>query len=117
MNIILYIFDALRPDFLGCYGFNKETSPCLDLLARDGIIYENAYSTSTWSKAAVASIITSQFPRSLGMMHEMDIAPEYQNDLPKVLRKYGFQCYAVSANSFFSPNFGFSGFDQFFDLP
>ena len=116
MIVILYVMDALRPDFLGCYGFAKNTSSNIDALARDGVLYENVYSTSTWTKPSAASIVTSQYPRTLNMMHLMDVMPNYEGILPKVLRKNGFQTYGISANVFFSPFFGFSGFDKFFDL-
>lgn len=116
MIVILYVMDALRPDFLGCYGFDKSTSPNIDGLAKDGVLYENAYSTATWTKAAAASIVTSQYPRTLEMMYQTDVMPKYENTLPRVLKKVGFQTYAISANAFFSPDFGFSGFDEFFVL-
>lgn len=117
MNVILYVLDALRPDFLGCYGFTKNTSPNIDALARDGVLYENAYSTTTWTKPAAASIISSQYPRSLNIMHlNMEAIPNYEDILPKVLRKNGFQTYGISANVWFSPFFGFSGFGKFFNL-
>jgi len=116
MIVILYVMDALRPDFLGCYGFTKNTSPNIDALARDSVLYENAYATATWTKASAASIVTSQHPRTLRMMHQMDVMPEYEAMLPKVLKKNGFKTYGISANAFFSPEFGFSGFDEFFVL-
>ena len=116
MIVILYVMDALRPDFLGCYGFTKNTSPNIDALARNGVLYENAYSTTTWTKASAASIVTSQYPSSLNMMGQMDVMPKYEGVLPKVLRKNDFQTYSISANVFFSPFFGFSGFDIFFNL-
>ena len=43
---ILYIdIDTLRPDHLGCYGYHRNTSPNLDALAREGVLYENCYNT------------------------------------------------------------------------
>lgn len=116
MNIVLYIMDALRRDFLSCYGFDKNTSPNIDRLAKDGVLYENAYTTATWTKAAAASIVSSQHPRSIRMMHQMDTMPDLENTLPKVLKRNGFQTYAITANAFFSPDFGFSGFDEFLVL-
>jgi choline-sulfatase len=41
---ILYIdIDSLRPDHLGCYGYNRATSPQIDALAREGIRFENYF--------------------------------------------------------------------------
>jgi choline-sulfatase len=43
---ILYIdIDTLRPDHLGCYGYHRNTSPNLDALARQGVMFENCYNT------------------------------------------------------------------------
>lgn len=116
MVVIVYVFDSLRADFLGCYGCTGNMSPNLDALARDSVVYENAYTTATWTQPAAASIITSQYPRSLGVMHEMSVIPDYYNTLPKTLKEHGYSTYAISANIFFSPFFGFNGFDEFFVL-
>jgi arylsulfatase A-like enzyme len=113
MNVVLYILDDLRPDFLGCYGFEKETSPNIDSFAKEAVLYEDAYSTSNGTKAAAASIITSRYPHSLGTLYENNKLPDYPATLPNVLKKQGFKCYGVSANLFFSPKFGFSDFNEF----
>jgi arylsulfatase A-like enzyme len=43
---ILYIdIDTLRPDHLGCYGYHRNTSPHIDVLARQGVLFENCYNT------------------------------------------------------------------------
>ncbi len=46
----------------------------------------------------------------------MDTLPKLNNTLPIELKKHGFKTFAISANSFFSPDFGFSDFDEFFVL-
>ena len=43
---ILYIdIDTLRPDHLGCYGYHRNTSPNIDALAQQGVLFENCYNT------------------------------------------------------------------------
>jgi choline-sulfatase len=43
---ILYIdIDTLRADHLGCYGYHRNTSPNIDILARQGVLFENCYNT------------------------------------------------------------------------
>ena len=45
---ILYIdIDSLRPDHLGCYGYHRNTSPNIDLIAKEGVKFTNFYSTDT----------------------------------------------------------------------
>lgn len=113
MNVVLYVMDALRADFLSCYGHEFETSPAIDAFAEDAVRYTNAYSTATWTKAAAVSLLTSRHPRSLDMLHQLDVLPEVEYQLPTVLSECGFQTHAVSANTFVSEEFGFSGFDEF----
>lgn len=43
MNIVLIALDTLRADHLGCYGYPRQTSPSLDMLARDGVLFERFY--------------------------------------------------------------------------
>jgi arylsulfatase A-like enzyme len=112
MNIILYVFDALRPDYLGCYGHDRPTSPNFDSFASENVLYRNAYSTSTWTKPAAASILSGQYPRSIRMLNQLDVLPQAVTTLPEVLSKEGFETYAVSGNMFVSPEFGFRAFDQ-----
>lgn len=45
---ILYIdIDTLRADHLGCYGYQRNTSPNIDRLAEEGILFENVYNSNS----------------------------------------------------------------------
>lgn len=43
MKVILLVIDTLRVDHLGCYGYNRKTSPYIDQLAEESVVYENAF--------------------------------------------------------------------------
>ncbi len=62
-NVILVVSDALRRDVLGCYGGQART-PNIDLLARRGILFDNAYSTSPWTPPSAVSIFTGNYATS-----------------------------------------------------
>ncbi|MBD3272677.1 MAG: sulfatase-like hydrolase/transferase, partial [Elusimicrobia bacterium] len=62
INVILLVIDTLRSDHLGCYGYSRPTSPCMDSLARDEIFFKNSYSHTSWTKPSVATILTSLYP-------------------------------------------------------
>jgi len=47
MRIIFFDLDCLRPDHLGCYGYNRPTSPTIDSIAREGMIFENYHCASS----------------------------------------------------------------------
>jgi len=48
-HVILIIIDALRPDFLSCYGRGNISTPYVDQLAKDGILFKRAISVSPWT--------------------------------------------------------------------
>jgi choline-sulfatase len=47
MRIIYFDLDCLRPDHLGCYGYERPTSPTIDAIAREGIRFNNYYCASS----------------------------------------------------------------------
>jgi arylsulfatase A-like enzyme len=61
-NVILISIDSLRADHLGCYGYPKPTSPNIDALANESVMFTNAISTTTWTLPAHISMLTSLYP-------------------------------------------------------
>ena len=57
-NVILISLDTLRADRLSCYGHDRETSPRLDAFAREGVLCEEAVSTSSWTLPSHWSMLT-----------------------------------------------------------
>lgn len=60
--VILVTIDTLRADHLGCYGYPRNTSPFIDQLAASSILFENAYSSTSYTSPAHVSIFTSLHP-------------------------------------------------------
>jgi arylsulfatase A-like enzyme len=61
-KIILISLDTLRADHLGIYGYPRDTSPFIDNLARNGILFKNAFSPSSFTIPSHASIFTGKYP-------------------------------------------------------
>ncbi len=97
-NLILIVVDNLRADRVGAYGYARPTTPTLDALARDGILFEHAVSTSSWTKPSVASLFTSRLPSEHGAV---DFAHPIDSGLPTMaerLAKAGYVTVGLSAN-------------------
>ncbi|RJP71367.1 MAG: DUF4976 domain-containing protein [Candidatus Abyssobacteria bacterium SURF_17] len=62
LNVILLTVDSLRPDHLGCYGYNRMTSPNIDAIAERGVLFRRAYSQSVWTIPGLMSVVTSLQP-------------------------------------------------------
>jgi arylsulfatase A-like enzyme len=65
-NVVLVTLDTTRVDRLGPYGSTLGITPHLDQLAGESTVYERAYSTSSWTLPAHASLFTGKFPSSHG---------------------------------------------------
>ena len=59
---MLVSIDTLRRDHVGAHGYERPTTPRLDALAAEGILCEDAVSTSSWTLPAHLSMLTSRDP-------------------------------------------------------
>ena len=116
-NVVMLILDTLRPDKLGCYGFTQKTSPALDKLAEQGVVFENVLTQSTWTRPSIGSMLTSRYPRELGIYLEQDqvLADEFTT-LAEILKAQGYHTIGLTANPNINKLFNFhQGFDQYVD--
>lgn len=114
-NIILVVMDAARADHLSCYGYHRKTSPNIDTLAGEGVLFENAFSAAEWSYPSHASIFTGKYPsghRTLGK----DIYLHKENTtVAETLAQNKYVTIGLSGNNLLSPTNGFSrGFQKYF---
>jgi arylsulfatase A-like enzyme len=59
-NILLLVIDTQRADHLGLYGYQRRTSPVLDSVGRESLVFERAKSSSSWTLPSHASMMTGQ---------------------------------------------------------
>lgn len=64
-DLLLITVDALRADHLGAYGYTRPVSPEIDTLARQGVVFEHAYSATPHTSYAIASLLTGKYMRPL----------------------------------------------------
>jgi arylsulfatase A-like enzyme len=116
-HVVLVIVDTLRADRLGSYGFERETSPELDALAARGTRFAHAISQSPWTRPSIGSMLTSLYPRSIGIYHEeTGILNDRFQTLAEILRDQGYRTYGATANPHLNRAFNFQqGFDEYLD--
>lgn len=113
--VVLYLIDTLRYDRLGCYGHTRDTSPHLDELAREAVVFDWCQAQSTWTKPATASILTGLQPFQHGAVHEGGALPADRGLISEDLHAAGYTTAAFGVNAFvFGKLAGFRrGFDRF----
>jgi arylsulfatase A-like enzyme len=117
-NVLLYVIDTLRADHLGSYGYPRPTSPRIDALARQGVLFERVVAQSSWTKPATASILTGRDPYAHGATSLHDPIRSDVPTLAQILATHGYETAAFVTNVNVSKPFGFArGFDAFTYLP
>ena len=66
-NVLLITVDTFRPDHLGMYGYERQTSPYLDSLAADGVLFTQAISSSSWTTPGLLSVLTGLYAPAHGV--------------------------------------------------
>jgi arylsulfatase A-like enzyme len=128
-NVVLVSIDTLRADRLGCYGYSERpTSPSIDALARESVLFENYITAAPWTTPSHLSLFTSLYPSSHGVMmsfrdmwsglrfgetsfHKL---PDSRVTLAEVLSERGFATAAFTGGGPVDPTIGFGqGFDVY----
>lgn len=118
-NILVLVIDALRPDHLGCYGYQFETSPAIDALAARGVLFRDATSPSSYTRAAVPSIFASVLPGVHGVFAQGKRVEQLSDEfttLAEFLQRRGYATAAWAPNPSLHRAFNFDqGFDHYDD--
>ena len=113
-HILIFLVDTLRADHLGCYGYERPTSPNIDRFAADAVLFEHPVAQSSWTRPATASILTGLYPHNHGARTRNQKLGEDVPYLPELLRSLGYRALGVSTNGNAGPRFGFRrGFSHF----
>lgn len=116
-NVVLVIIDTLRSDKLGCYGFAENTSPEIDEFAQGGVRFDRVLAQCSWTRPSIGSLLTSLYPRSLGLYDEHDqILNDASLTLAEILQSHGYTTLGITANPHINSVFNFhQGFDHYID--
>jgi len=121
MKIILIVIDTLRSDHLSCYGYKRRTSPNIDGIASDGIVFRNFRAQCHWTIPTFTSIFTGLYPINhkmtwMNALGEIARAPDQLDAeiplLPELLCDAGFLTAAVDnlINFHHNPNWFVRGY-------
>lgn len=113
VNLLFVLVDTLRAEHLGCYGYERDTSPALDRLAASGVRFGRHLAQSSWTKASMASLWTGLYPAHTGVTRFDQILPDDAHMPAEILKAAGFQTIGLYRNGWVAPTFGF---DQGFDV-
>ena len=67
-DIVVVVMDAARADHFGAYGYHRETTPHFDALAKDAVVFDQAFVNASFTIPSVASLFTGRTPAELGVL-------------------------------------------------
>jgi len=117
VNVLFILIDTLRADRLGGYGYERDTSPALDLLAASGVRFAHQLAQSSWTKCSMASLWTGLHPARNGVTRFDQVIPDEASLPAEILRDAGFRTVGVYRNGWVAPNFGFGQGFEIYDRP
>jgi len=104
MNVVVVVIDALRASDVGCYGRRDDTTPNIDGLAEESLVFERCFAASNKTDVSMSSIMSGKYPREHGITHhgtrhnEGNLArlenrsPKF---LPELLTEHGYETLGV----------------------
>jgi arylsulfatase A-like enzyme len=115
-DVVLVSIDTLRADHLGCYGYERPTSPFIDGLAGAGLRWEHARAPSPWTLPSHVTMLSGLLPHHHGAVEDDIGIPAELALLPEAMQAQGFATAGFTATLFVSRKYGFErGFDHFDD--
>ncbi|MFI5184326.1 MAG: sulfatase [Vicinamibacteria bacterium] len=117
-NVLFMILDAGRAWEFGCYGYGRATTPEIDRIATEGVVFENAFTPAVYTLGAMSSVWTSQYPDR----HHSEVSfsarlPKDRLTLAEVLGANGIATGGFVANAVAGTLFGFDrGFGDFREI-
>jgi choline-sulfatase len=105
-GVVLVSIDTVRRDHVGAYGYGRPTTPRFDAFAREGVLFDDAVSTSSWTLPAHLSMLTGADPGRHGGVDSRHGFNRAVPTVPALLRTAGFATRAVTSHLYVSGVYG-----------
>ena len=115
-NIILITLDSVRADHLSMYGYESQTSPNLDKLSEDSVVFKNAISPAIWTILVHGGIFTGDYISSFDPEHSNSGLEQEDKTFVEFLRNNGYNTAGFVSSAWIKSKYGFSqGFNIYKD--
>lgn len=112
----LIVCDTLRADHMSSYGYERDTTPFLQTLSQDAVVFDRAIAPSSWTRPSMTSLLTSAPVRSHQMEDGTGLLRSGVTTIAERFREAGFESAAFVTNPLMLSHYGFDqGFSSFDD--
>jgi arylsulfatase A-like enzyme len=115
MNTILLTIDALRVDHISCYGYDRTTTPNIDVFAKENTKFTSAYSNGTFTSSAIPALLTGSYRKESESPLEMNKDLQINSpNIASVLRDADVKTVGINTNTLLAIWYSeINGFDEF----
>jgi len=89
-NVVICVIDAARPDHMGCYGYERDTTPTIDRIAKQSIVFDKHFCQATFTGVSTPSLFTGQYKHTHRVSKECHL-PESAFTMARGLADAGFR--------------------------
>ena len=112
-DVLLLVIDTLRADHLGCYGYERPTSPVIDELAERGARFSRTSAQAPWTLPSMSSMLTSRY-----FTAHRDFPDAEAPTLAESFQEGGYHTLGIVGNTLLEAEHGFGrGFDEYVVAP
>ncbi len=105
--VLIFDIDTLRADHLGCYGYDRDTSPRIDALANEAYRFEWVFSQAPKTSLSQGSIFTGLYPSSHGLIGDDEHLSESLTTLAEAFSAAGYRTAAFVDGGYMQAKYGF----------
>ncbi len=117
-NVVLISLDSVRQDRLGVYGHtpqyapNVQVTPVIDQLGAEGVVFDQCWSTSSWTLPSHMSALTGLSDAGHGVVHDYIKLDPKRQTMAEHFKANGYQTAGFYSGPYLDPKYGFGkGFD------
>jgi len=116
-SFVLLVLDGASAQRMGLYGGDGGTTPVLDALGRESVVFDAAVSQAVYTIASIGSLLTGQYPERHQSVSFADRLRADVVTLPSILSRAGYRTAAFPGNAVVSKTFGLDrGYQEFFPV-
>ena len=113
-NVLIVLMDTMRRDHIGHFSYHRDTTPHLDRLATESVVFTDAITHSGWTVPSVTSLFTSYYADAHLVIDRYSKVPIGIPTLAGAMKNQGYLTISVTTNAHIRPENGFhQGFDRF----
>jgi len=113
-NVLLITFDTTRRDHCSVYGYERRTTPTLELLGAQGVVFDAAYAASSSTGPSHATLFTGLYPLAHGVVRNGGVLSDDKETLAERLVARGWQTAAFVSSFVLARRFGWAqGFEVY----